>query len=463
MSGISGFFKYLHQHRMGIDIFLLIIALMTVLVYASSCDSAANAACVVTDAIGCVVALLVVVNCMREQGKDTSMRIFTIVVWSTFAYILVDLLGWIAMEEHSHNLFQYIVDSAEILIGYAATLLFTRYVREFTGFRNKFMRVFYYLLFGLGILFSVGLLATLPFGLPFKIVDRIYIRGPLYALFQSFAVCVLFVDLFAIMSSGKLTLYEKVSLSTYCLAPLIALPVQFLHFGVAATSVSMLVSLVIVYNNIFMQRNKQIVQQDRELTQSRVRMMVSQIQPHFLYNTLTSIANICEKDPKTARRAIVDFSGYLRVNLDSLKCDQNVSFRKELEHCQTYLNFEKMRFEEDLNIEYDIQVTDFLIPILTVQPLLENAVKYGICGKSGGGTVRLSTYRKDDAIYVVIEDNGVGFDVTAAPQDTSRQHIGLENVRYRLRQMRGGTMEVESTPGIGTKVTICLPEKKGGE
>lgn len=455
--------KYVWKHRAGLDIILLVVLLLCVLVYASSCGNAVSATCITTDAISSMVALLITVNCTREQGKDTSMHLFTSVAWLTYGYIGADLLGWITLQAQASNFLQYTVDLLEILLGYAATMMFTRYVREFTGFHNKFMRILYYTLFILSGLFIVCLLATMPFGLPFKVVDRIYIRGPLYALFQAFPMFMLFIDMFAIMRSDKLNLQEKISLAVYCLAPLVAVPLQFLHYGVAATSVAMLVSMVIVYNNIFMQRNKTLVQQDNELTQNRVQMMVSQIQPHFLYNTLTSIANLCEKDPRTARQAIVDFSDYLRVNLDSLKCRQNVPFVKELEHCQTYLNFEKMRFEDDLNIIYDIQFTDFVIPILSVQPLLENAVKYGICGKAGGGTVRLSTYRADETVYVVIEDDGVGFDPTETPRDTSRQHIGLENVEYRIQQMCGGSVQVESSPGIGTKITISLPERKGGK
>lgn len=454
--------KYMLDHRFGVDIILLIVLLLIVLVYASSCGDTVSATCIATDAICSIVALLITINCNREQDKDVSMHIFTTVAWLTYGYIGADLLGWITLEAHACNFLQYVVDTAEILLAYAATMMFIRYVREIIGFRNSFTRVLYYTLFGLSGLFVIFLLATLPFGLPFKVVDRIYIRGPLYPLFQIFPLVVLVINLIVIMSSKKLPFFEKVSLATYCLAPLVAVPLQFLHYGISATAVSMMVSLVVVYNNIFMQRNKILVRKDNELTQNRVQMMVSQIQPHFLYNTLTSIANICEKDPKAARQAIVDFSDYLRVNLDSLKCRQNVPFKKELEHCQTYLNFEKMRFEEDLTIVYDIQTTDFVIPILSVQPLLENAVKHGICNKHGGGTVCLRTYRQDHNIYVVIEDDGIGFDITSAPKDNSRAHIGLENVRYRLKQMCGGSMQIESTPGVGTKVTICLPDEKGG-
>lgn len=447
--------------RMAFDVFLAIAFLLAGLVYASTCDIAETATSIAANSICVAVALLIATNCSRDRKRDVSMRRFTLLAWTTLGYIMADLLGWIMLEEQSPSPLQYIADAGEVLIGYLMTIMFTRYVREFVGPEHRWMRPIYRVLSCLCVLFALGFLITLPMGLPFKIIDRVYVRGSLYALFQAYPIIAVIANLLIITLSHRFTPYEKLSLSTYCLAPLVAVPAQFLHYGVAATSVSLLISLVIIYNTIYMRHSEMLAQQDQELTQSRVNMMVSQIQPHFLYNTLTSIANICEKDPKTARRAIVDFSDYLRVNLDSLKCNRAVPFEKELEHCKTYLSFEKMRFEEDLTVEYDIRAFDFTIPILSIQPLLENAVKHGICNKPDGGTVRLATYRWDGRIYIEITDNGIGFDPSAVPHNDSRQHIGLDNVRYRIQQMCDGEMTVESTPGEGTKVTISLPEKDG--
>lgn len=447
--------------RMEFDALLIVTFFLSGLIYASTCDNAETATSIAVNTICGAVALLIATNCSRDNQTEVTMRLFTLLAWGTFCYIAADLVGWITLEEHSPSLLQYAADAGEILIGYTTTMLFTHYVCEFVGLSHKWKSFVYYSIYALGILFVLAFLITLPMGLPFKIIDRNYVRGPLYALFQSYPILALIINQGGIIRSEKLTPHEKVALSTYCLAPLVALPVQLLHYGVAATSVSLLISLVSVYNNIYMQRSITLAQRDKELTQSRVNMMVSQIQPHFLYNTLTSIANICEKDPKTARRAIVDFSDYLRVNLDSLKCNRAVPFEQELEHCQTYLNFEKMRFEEDLNIEYDIQTLDFDVPILSIQPLLENAVKHGICSKRGSGTVRLTTYKLRGMYYVEVEDDGVGFDVTAKPHDGAREHIGLENVEYRISEMCHGIMHTSSVPGKGTKITIIIPEKDG--
>lgn len=461
MGRLKLFVRRIDVSRLSFDFFLVIAFLLAGLLYASACDVTETVTAITTNFVCSAVALLIATNCMREHQSDEHLRLFSLLAWLAFCYIAADLLGWITLAEQAPSSLQYFVDIAEVLIGYLMTLVFTRYVREFVGPQHHWMRPICLVLSCLCALFTLGFLITLPMGLPFSIINRTYVRGPLYALFQAYPVIAVIANLLLITFSRKFTAYEKLSLSTYCLAPLIALPIQALHYGSAATSVSLLISQVIIYNTIYKQHSQTLAKQEQELTMSRVNMMVSQIQPHFLYNTLTSIANICEKDPKTARQAIVDFSDYLRVNLDSLKCNQAVPFEKELEHCKTYLSFEKMRFEEDLNVEFDIQTSDFRIPILSVQPLLENAVKHGICNKPGGGTVRLSTYRRDGRICVEISDDGIGFDPSAVLHNDSHQHIGLENVRYRIHQMCKGEMTVESTLGAGTKVTISLPEKDG--
>jgi sensor histidine kinase YesM len=193
-----------------------------------------------------------------------------------------------------------------------------------------------------------------------------------------------------------------------------------------------------------------------ELLKSRVTIMISQIQPHFLYNSLTSIAQLCEKDPKRAKTATIDFANYLRGNMNSIKDEHPVPFETELSHLKTYLSLEKMRFGDDLNIVYDIGVTDFTIPSLTVQPLVENTVKHGVGMKEDGETVTISTKEYDDHYEVVVSDDGVGFDTTKPNPDTSRTHLGIENIKERISTMSNGDVTIESEAGKGTVSTIKI-------
>lgn len=196
----------------------------------------------------------------------------------------------------------------------------------------------------------------------------------------------------------------------------------------------------------------------KELYEAEVKIMVSQIRPHFLYNALTSIAMMCELDPMTAKEATITFSKYLRGNMDSLKQTKAVPFEQELSHLKNYLYIEKLRFDDLLNIEYDIQATDFEVPQLSIQPIVENAVKHGVGMAEDGGTVTISTRETDDAYEVIVSDDGVGFDVNAPKKDDGRSHIGMENTRKRLKDMCAAELIITSKVGEGTTVRVVIPK-----
>ena len=265
---------------------------------------------------------------------------------------------------------------------------------------------------------------------------------------------------------------------------------QTLWYGASLVNLAMTVGVIIMFfayekervlcsaeqETLLLEKNLQLVQQGAELarkdaqmakinaqlTEKRTQIMLSQIQPHFLYNTLSAISFLCIKDPMKARDVTDNFADYLRTNLDSLRNDHLVSFTQELEHTRVYLTIEQVRFGEDLSIEYDIQYSDFLLPSLSVQPLVENAVRHGICGKEEGGKVTIRSRKSDGKILITVSDDGVGFDTSVTPCD-GLLHIGLENVTQRLKTLCDGELIVDSAPGYGTVVTIVLPEKQDEE
>ncbi|MDO4739816.1 MAG: histidine kinase [Eubacteriales bacterium] len=196
---------------------------------------------------------------------------------------------------------------------------------------------------------------------------------------------------------------------------------------------------------------------ETELEEHRIAIMLSQIQPHFLFNSLTAIRHMCKDSPQ-ARDAIKNFADYLRGNLNSLDSRSPIEFEQELRHIRTYLSLEELRFGSELRIEYDVAATNFRVPSLSIQPIVENAVKHGVGKAPNGGTVSLRTRERADCFEILIHDDGVGFDPSAKPQD-GRRHIGIENARKRLQYMVGGTLEIQSAPGRGTQVTIRIPKE----
>ena len=195
---------------------------------------------------------------------------------------------------------------------------------------------------------------------------------------------------------------------------------------------------------------------EAELKESRISIMLSQIQPHFIYNTLGTIERMCLKDPRKAFDLVRNFSLYLRGNFSELDSVTPIRFAEELKHVEYYVNIEKVRFP-DMNIEYDVETTGFVLPALSVQPLVENAIKHGLMRLETGGTVVIRSYETPTHFCVEVKDDGVGFDARL-PMD-EKKHVGLRNIRGRLKAMVNGELILESKPDVGTKAVIMIPKE----
>ena len=182
-------------------------------------------------------------------------------------------------------------------------------------------------------------------------------------------------------------------------------------------------------------------------------MLSSQIQPHFLYNTLTTIQEMCYTDPEQAADLIVLFSRYLRTNIDFMDYTDLIPFEKELEHIENYLYIQNTRFGNALVFEKDITVTEFQIPPLSVQPLIENAIKYGIRKNGNHGTIRLETKQTAEGICILVKNSGPGFD-----EQKINPHHSIQNIRSRMDYLLHGTLIIHSQEGVeGTVMELLLP------
>ena len=209
-------------------------------------------------------------------------------------------------------------------------------------------------------------------------------------------------------------------------------------------------------------KQEKISELENELLQSQISIMISQIGPHFIFNALTAIQELCYIDPQTASEAVGEFAHYLRGNLDSLSIKKPIPFEKELRHVEKYLSLEKKRFGDRLNIVYDIKTRDFLIPVLTLQPIVENSVKHGVTKREEGGTVSIATRETETDAVITVTDDGIGFDSRVPKRDERGQercHVGTENVRSRLVLMCGGSLSMQSEPGVGTTAVITIPKR----
>ena len=220
------------------------------------------------------------------------------------------------------------------------------------------------------------------------------------------------------------------------------------------------VAFLFYYLVIHVHMSQQVNEEkDLKLREQRLSLMLSQIQPHFLYNTLNTITALCRVNPKLAEETTIKFSGYLRENMYSMGENDTNPFSKELDHTNIYLDIERLRFGDRVKVEYDIKSDDFNMPTLTLQPIVENAVKHGICSKLEGGTIKISTEKKGRDHIITIEDNGTGFEIDKALND-GRPHVGIHNVKERLKSMVRAEMEIISFIGIGTTVRIIIPGER---
>lgn len=193
---------------------------------------------------------------------------------------------------------------------------------------------------------------------------------------------------------------------------------------------------------------------EQRMLKTQGAFLASQIQPHFLYNTLITIQELCYSDPGLAADTVLHFADYLRQNIDFMDYKEKVPFPEELKHINHYIHIQRARFEDAVMFVLDIGTEDFELPPLTVQPLIENAVSHGIRRGSGRGQVRLTTLRTGDEVQVRVEDDGAGFD------PASVQKRSLENIRSRVELTMHGSMTIRSSPGAGCAVTLHLPWKE---
>lgn len=289
--------------------------------------------------------------------------------------------------------------------------------------------------------------------------DRQFQRGPWFPLLLLPLIVIMLLNLAAAVRARR-TLSRRYYIG-FLIAILPLTAVLAVHVFTDVTvliDISTVLSAISMLGLILSDQTERYVEKERENAQLRTDIMLSQIQPHFLYNTLGTIGHLYRNDPE-AKAALIKFSDYLRGNMSSLSQTEPLPFTTELEHTKTYLELEQLRFQDKLTVRYDLEPTDFLLPVLTLQPLVENAVRHGVRGNDTGvGTVTVATREYPDHYEISVTDDGPGFDADAEPEGEGT-HIGIRNVRDRMHRIVGGDLKIETAPGQGCRATILMPKE----
>ena len=205
----------------------------------------------------------------------------------------------------------------------------------------------------------------------------------------------------------------------------------------------------------------QLAQNKMELEHSKNEILMAQIQPHFINNSLMALRSRCSEYPELYE-SITNFSRYLRSNFEALGDTRLISFEQEMSNIEAYLALEQQNFGERLQVEYDIDCDDFLIPALSVQPLVENAVRHGVATYEKGGTVQINSHKTGDSVVIEVIDKGSGKSNITEHQ-IKRKGIGIENVRARLHSMSNGELEIiAGEHGTTARITINEVQSLGG-
>ena len=384
-----------------------------------------------------------------------------------FAFLMAFAGGYIALSSPNVNLWNVSYNFNTMVLGlcmmlyqYLITVLVANILEE---------RVQKY------VLPAVHVSGLIPAILVFySISSKIHFYGTwgMWALLES-VVCISLI--FCVWQNLKELEYDKRLMKIVVTAPLVSFVLDVLatamgwwqggKISILVFLIYALIAVVIVVRVIPQKineaaRTKELEEKQRELQQElkdrRVSVMMSQIRTHFIFNVMTIISGLCNSDPQKADDALILFARYLRKNIAIMDRDEPIFFSQELQHLEDYISLEKLRFGDKIAFEKKLEIIDFKIPPLTIQPLVENAIKHGLLTPGKLGTVSLSTKVKEGKIQILIEDDGIGFELDSLKKEDA---VGIRNVRYRVENMVGGTLKISSNLGKGTKVEIYLSQK----
>ena len=405
--------------------------------------------------LGFLILLIHIVNLFikKERRKDENfLLVFFIFTMAHFAIYFTFTLIKLAYTSNPfiisfYTLF-YIMNNVEVFLFY----LYMSAYSNVPDKTKKFVNFINILLFSA---FVITDLINVFSHVYFTSIDGVYTRGKLMFISQGYQFVMLAVCFIMVIINKTLNIREKIAFSLYCFLPLVSIIVQNNMPGYAIAYATLLLAVEILFLFLNVEKNIQLKTEQEKLKDANVKIMVSQIQPHFVYNTLSSISTLIPIDPDKAQKALDDFTDYLRMNFSTLTATKLVPFEDELKHIKTYVNLEQMRFNERVKVNYDINVTSFDVPPLSIQPLVENAIKHGILKRIEGGTVTLKTSEDEKAYIVEVSDDGIGFDMNEV-DFKGNKHIGLNNVRHRVTTMAKGDIDFYSEPYKGTKVVVKL-------
>lgn len=391
-----------------------------------------------------------------------------ILLWMTVTLMLaslVDSINWYLDGTNMGSIWFSITQVVDYVLFLVFLSFLHFYIIERIELQIKCMSIYRYAPIYLFTILSVAWTASLWTGWFYEIRPDEYVIGEYYAWSQLPIAAVFILDLALIVTklvknwnSAEVSNVDYLSWTAYIILGIGSFAISFeydeipvVYFGSA---------LIVIVSHLGLELHKEVMYRTQkiELELSKAQLAQSQIKPHFLYNCLATIEVLCKINPVMAGEMVKRFTNFMRGITDNISQREMITFEEELYIINNYMYLEKIRFQNKIHFEKNIVIEKFLIPPLTVEPLVENAVKHGVTKKVTGGTIWIETYLTDSEVVIEVRDDGVGFDMDGT-MDPNRKHVGLENVNDRLRLLCGGRLEISSKVNEGCVATIYLPKK----
>ena len=290
--------------------------------------------------------------------------------------------------------------------------------------------------------------------------DNKFFRGTLYSASLAPIAVILILNVIAVVRRRKkLSKKYFIGLLVYLIPMMITMTIH-LFFEIEVFVVAgMALLAIIMYALILSDNVEQYMRGQHEIAHQKASIMVLQMRPHFIYNSMMGIYYLCDQDAEKAKQVTLDFTTYLRKNFAAIASEEPIPFAEELEHTRAYLAVEQAQFEDSLFVNFDTPVTHFRLPPLTLQPIVENAVVHGMRQSKEPIHISVTTREIASTIEITVEDDGPGF----TPTDNNEPHIALNNIRGRLEMMCHGTLAISPRKEGGTSVKVTIPIEKNEE
>ena len=402
-----------------------------------------------------MLALLGILVTIVMPGIDDRTRHFFIPFFSILLlYVILCVADMFTYYDPDMAQAQRIISYFESLLYSLIMPLLTIYLLRNCGEKLRESKLFRFV-FVLWIMSFTMLQTTLFTNLFYYITDdNKFVRGDLYTLMCAPSVLTIVVTLRGlILRRNKFNRRHFFSFLA-CLLPLTIVSVLHIYISVfPLLGVCLTLTILLMFMINLLDLIEYYMRQQAEISRQRANIAILQMRPHFIYNTMTGIYYLCDQDPEKAKQVTLDFTTYLRKNFTAIASEDTIPFSEELEHTRAYLAVEMAQFEDILSVDYDTPHTHFRLPSLTLQPIVENAVKYGCDPDSEPLHIVIRTRATDLGSEITVEDNGPGYE----DADDNKPHIALANIKERLELMCGGTMSISKRERGGTVVKIIIP------